>query len=450
MITLPKEFEQQISAFAPLFSKKVFKHVSVLVLGSLLTVGRRTICSALRTVGLAEERQFHKYHRVLSKAKWSCRHGGKLLLGLLVDRFFDKSEPLIFGIDETIERRWGAKIKARGIYRDAVRSSHSFFTKTSGLRWMCLMLLSPVPWAKRVWALPFFTVLAPSVRYYEQSKRRHKKLTDWARQMMLQLHRYLPERQIIVVADGAYTCYELLHAVRQKVCLISPMRLDARLFNDPQKNPAGKPGPKPKYGTRQLTLAERLEDEKTEWEQITIPNWYGQLNKVMLIASGKAIWYKSSFPTIPIQWVLLKDPAGKMEARAIQCTDLDLSKLEIINFFIRRWTVEVTFQEVRAHLGVETQRQWSDLAIARTTPLLMGLFSLTTLLADQLNQQNQLFTNTCAWYKKTEPTFSDAIASVRYRIWRKQKLSTSLFEPDVHNLEAELFKQLILNATRAA
>ncbi len=114
MITLPKEFQQQISAFAPLFSKKVFKHVSVLVLGSLLTVGRRTICSALRTVGLAQERQFHKYHRILSKAKWSCRHGGKLLLGLLIDRFFDKSEPLVFGIDETIERRWGAKIKAQG------------------------------------------------------------------------------------------------------------------------------------------------------------------------------------------------------------------------------------------------------------------------------------------------------------------------------------------------
>jgi len=450
MLRLPKEFSRQISVFAPLFRRKVFEHVKVLFLGSLLTVGRRTVCGVLRGVGLSADHRFHKYHRVLSRAKWSCLRGAQLLLGLLVDTFTDKSEPLIFGIDETIERRWGAKIKARGIYRDAVRSSHSHFVKTSGLRWMSLMLLSPIPWAKRVWALPFFTVLAPSVRYYEQSKRCHKKLTDWARQMMLQLHRWLPGRQIIVVADGAYTCYELLDALRQSVCLISPIRLDARLFNKPKENPAGKRGPKPKYGTRQITLKKRLEDGRVKWEEIIVPNWYGQENKKMLIATGKSIWYKSSFPTIELQWVLLKDPEGKIESRAIQCTDLNLSPMEIINFFIRRWTVEVTFQEVRTHLGVETQRQWSDMAIARTTPVLMGLFSITTLLAHQLNEEEKLAINQSAWYQKERPTFSDAIASVRYQIWRKQKLLTSLFRGDVHNLKANLFKQLITNATRAA
>ena len=450
MLTLPKEFCCQISVFAPLFSKKVYEHAKVLFLGSLLTVGRRTVCGVLRGVGLSEEKRFHKYHRVLSRANWSILRGAQLLLGLVIDAFTDKSEPLIFGIDETIERRWGSKIKARGIYRDAVRSSHSHFAKTSGLRWVCLMLLSPIPWAKRVWALPFFSVLAPSVRYYEQSKRRHKKLTDWARQMIRQLHRWLPGRQIIVVADGAYTCYELLDALRQSVCLISPIRLDARLFNKPNENPAGKRGPKPKYGTRQITLTKRLEDGRVKWQEVTIPNWYGKENKKMLITSGKSIWYKSSFPTIELQWVLLKDPEGKIESRAIQCTDLNLSPMEIINFFIRRWTVEVTFQEVRAHLGVETQRQWSDKAITRTTPALMGLFSITTLIAHQLNQHNELAVNQSAWYQKELPTFSDAIASVRYQIWRKQKLLTSLFNADVHNLNANLFKQLILNATRAA
>jgi hypothetical protein len=369
---------------------------------------------------------------------------------LLLEAFMEKSEPLIFGIDETIERRWGAKIKARGIYRDAVRSSHSHFAKTSGLRWMSMMLLSPIPWAKRIWALPFFTVLAPSARYYEQSKRSHKKLTDWARQMMLQLRRWLPGRQIIVVADGAYTCYELLDSLRQSVCLISPIRLDARLFNKPKENPPGKRGPKPKYGTRQITLEKRLEDGRVKWQEVIIPNWYGKENKKMLITTGKSIWYKSSFPTIELQWVLLKDPEGKIESRAIQCTDLNLCPMEIINFFIRRWTVEVTFQEVRAHLGVETQRQWSDMAIARTTPVLMGLFSLTTLLAHQLNKQNILTVNQSAWYQKEQPTFSDAIASVRYQIWRKQKLLTSLFTEDVHNLNDNILKQLIINATRAA
>lgn len=450
MLTLPKEFSQQISAFAPLFCKNVFDHVKVLFLGSLVTVGRRTVCGVLRSVGLSQENRFHKYHRVLSRAKWSCLRGSKLLLGMLLDRFIDPSAPLIFGIDETIERRWGAKIKARGIYRDAVRSSQSHFAKTSGLRWVSMMLLSPIPWANRVWALPFFTVLAPSVRYYDQSKRSHKKLTDWARQMMLQLRRWLPERQIIVVADGAYTCYELLNSLEQGVCLISPMRLDARLFNKPKENPAGKRGPKPKYGTRQITLEKRLEDGRIKWQEVIIPNWYGKGNKKMLITTGKSIWYKSSFPTIELQWVLLKDPEGKMEPRAIQCTDLGLSPMDMINFFIRRWTVEVTFQEVRTHLGVETQRQWSDKAIARTTPILMGLFSLTTLLADQLNKQNKLTMNQTTWYQKEQPTFSDAIASVRCQIWQSQKLLTSLFTGDVNNLRHNIFNQLIINATRNA
>lgn len=203
MMTIPEEFSNQISAFASLFTKKVFKHVKVLLMGSLLVVGRRTVCSALQAMGLSQEKQFHKYHRVLSKAKWSAYQAARILLGLLVDRLVSADEPLVFGLDETLERRWGSKIKARGIYRDAVRSSHSYFVKCSGLRWMCMMLLTPINWANRIWALPFLTVLAPSERYNEQQSKKHKKLTDWARQMILQLKRWLPKRQLIVVADSA-------------------------------------------------------------------------------------------------------------------------------------------------------------------------------------------------------------------------------------------------------
>ncbi len=450
MITLPEKFSKQISVFGPIFSKKVFEHAKILFLGSLLTVGRRTVCSALRCLGLEDESRFHKYHRVLSRAQWSCHQCSRMLLRLLLDTFTDASEPLVFGIDETIERRWGAKIKARGIYRDSVRSSQSHFAKTSGLRWVCMMLLCPIPWANRVWGLPFFTVLAPSVRYYESSKRQHKKVTDWARQMIMQLHRWIPERRIIIVADGAYTTYELLNALREKVCLISPLRLDARLFDAPKENPAGKRGPKPKYGARQVSLQQRLADDRTEWEEIIIPNWYGEENKKMLIIYGKSIWYKSSFPTVPLQWVLLKDPSGKSETRALQCTDLNLTPMEIINYFIRRWTVEVTFQEVRTHLGVETQRQWSDKAIARTTPILMGLFSIVTLFANALHKEQKLEIKSAAWYCKQLPTFSDAITAVRLQIWQEQKLLTPLFRGDVNNLSVKIFKQLILNATRAS
>lgn len=199
MLNIPLEFSAQISVFAPLFTKKVFQHAKLLLMGTLLVVGRRTVCSALRAVGLKQEQQFHKYHRVLSKAKWSIHQAARILLELLVNAFSPCCEPLVFGIDETLERCWGKKINAKGIYRDAVRSGHSHFVKCSGLRWMCMMLLTPIPWANRVWALPFLTVLAPSQRYHQQQGKKHKKLTDWARQMILQLKRWLPDRQIVVV-----------------------------------------------------------------------------------------------------------------------------------------------------------------------------------------------------------------------------------------------------------
>lgn len=450
MLHIPKEFCDQISAFAPLFTKKVFKHVKVLLMGSLLVVGRRTVCSVLRVMGLEQEKQFHKYHRVLSKAKWSAYQAARILLELLVDKLVANEEPLIFGLDETLERRWGKKINARGIYRDAVRSSHSYFVKCSGLRWMCMMLLTPIHWTKRVWALPFLTVLAPSERYNQQQDKKHKKLIDWARQIILQLKRWLPNRQIIVVADSSYACYALLDAVRSSVAMITPLRLDARLFDEPPPQPAGKRGPKPKIGPRQATLQQRLIEPTTQWQTIVIPQWYGKRNQIMQVASGTALWYKSNDPLVPLRWVLIKDLAGRIDPVALLCTNQGLEVQSIINYFIRRWTIEVTFEEVRRHLGVESQRQWSDLAIARTTPVLMGLFSMVTLWANKLQQQQGIQAQRSAWYQKANPTFSDALALVREQLWTKQQFLTSQPEAEVNNLNQPLIHHLCTMMIRAA
>lgn len=450
MLIIPEEFCDQISAFAPLFKRKILRHVKVLLMGSLLVVGRRTVCSALRAMGLSQEKQFHKYHRVLSKAKWSAYQGARILLELLMDQLLPNDEPLVFGLDETLERRWGRKINARGIYRDAVRSSHNYFVKCSALRWMCMMLLTPLPWAKRVWALPFLTVLAPSERYHKQQDKKHKKLTDWARQMILQLRRWLPDRQIILVADSSYACYGLLDAVRAHVCMITPLRLDARLFDEPPPQPVGKRGRKPKIGTRQPTLKQRLVDSATQWKTLVIPLWYGKSNQVMQIATGTALWYKSNDPLVPLRWVLIKDPTGRIAPMALLCTDQELASQSIINYFIRRWTVEVTFEEVRRHLGVESQRQWSDLAIARTTPVLMGLFSIVTLWTNQLQKRQGIEAQRSTWYQKVNPTFSDALALVRQQLWAKQQFLTSPSEAEVKYLNQPLIQHLYTMMTRAA
>jgi hypothetical protein len=155
MRTLPTTMIRVLAPFAPLFSKRVFQHAQALVAGAILAPGRRTVSSALRAMGLDQEKRFHPYHRVLSRASWSSRKTSGVLLGLVVRAFVPEGDPLVVGIDETLERRWGKKIAAKGVYRDPVRSTHENFVKSSGLRWVCVMLLVEIPWAARVWALPF-------------------------------------------------------------------------------------------------------------------------------------------------------------------------------------------------------------------------------------------------------------------------------------------------------
>jgi hypothetical protein len=183
-------------------------------------------------MGLVHEKRFHRYHRVLSRARWSSLKASRILLGLLLEAFVVGKGPLILGVDETLERRYGKKISARGVYRDPVRSTHETFVKSSGLRWVCVMLLVEVPWASRVWALPFLSALAPSERYAAKRGRRHKKITEWAWQLLLQVRRWHPKREIVAVADRAYASLKLLDQCRKlsnPITFITRLRLDGAL-----------------------------------------------------------------------------------------------------------------------------------------------------------------------------------------------------------------------------
>src|SRR5512147_1043115 len=243
MPTLQSEYITVLEAFARLFSKRIWEHAKILLMGAILCPAERTVTAVLRVMGLIGEKHFQNYHRVLNRAVWSSLEASHILLDLLIKAFAMRG-PVILGLDDTIERRRGASIKAKGIYRDPVRSSHSHFVKASGLRWLSLMLLTPIPWAKRVWALPFLTALAPSERYYEKKARRHKKLTDWARQMLFQARRWLPGRKLVVVADSSFAVIDLLWQLRElknPICMITRFRMDAALY-EPAKVTPGKIG----------------------------------------------------------------------------------------------------------------------------------------------------------------------------------------------------------------
>jgi len=451
MPILPSEFASIILAFAPLFFNGVWRCAQVLLLGAILAPGKRTVTSALRVMGLSNEPQFQIYHRVLNRAVWSCRHASLFLLRLLVAAFVPTG-PLVLGLDDTIERRWGPKIAARGIYRDPVRSSDSHFVKASGLRWLSLMLLAPIPWAGRVWALPFLTALAPSERYWKERKRQPKLLTDWSRQLVLQAQRWLPTRTLVLVADGAFAALDLLARLASRprpVICITRLRLDARLFRPAPPRKKGAKGRPRLVGTRLPSLQQVLANPRTVWQRLKICHWYSETKRQVKITSGTAVWYHGGLPPLPIRWVLVCDPKGKFETRALLCTDLNQTPQQILEWFLWRWQVEVTFAEVRAHLGVETQRQWSDLAIARTTPVLLGLFSIVTLLAHRLARCGTLPVQQSAWYAKSQPTFSDAIALVRKRLWRRTSFFTSLSARHLTKIPRALFAGLMQAACYA-
>lgn len=444
MLTLPPGFRRTISIFSTAFRKDVWPKAELLLIGAILCPGSRTVCNLLRSVGLQGERCFPKFHRLLSLDKWSAKWLSGVVLELLVNTFTAPGEALVFGMDDTIERRWGRSISKRGIYRDPVRSSKSHFVKCSGLRWLSLMLLTSLPWLEAgvYWALPVLTALCPSERFYESCGKQPKKLTDWARQIITWLNRRCMglNRPVYLTGDGSFATYELfLHAQSLGIGMIARMKLNARLFHLPCSQwPKSKRGPKPLVGAPLADMEKQLTDKDVNWTRLIFSEWYGNRNKEMMIISGVAIWHKSNRVMVKIQWVLIKDPEEKLDPVLLACTDTTLLAEKIVTFFVRRWRVEVTFAEVRRHLGVETQRQWSNLAIERSTPCLMALMSIVCLMANTLHIRQPIQPNTTSWYRKKAVTFSDVLAAVRLEIFQNAKLSTSLFKPDVESYSAKI------------
>ena len=443
MLTVPVTLTRLIVRFAPLFSKRVWEHVQVLVVGALLAPGQRTVTAVLRVMGLSQERHFENYHRVLNRARWSSLATARVLLELVVDSFAPTGV-VVIGLDDTLERRRGAKIKAKGIYRDPVRSSRSHLVKASGLRWLCAMVLAEIPWAGRVWALPFLTALCPSQRYHQQRGQRHKSLPQWAGQLIGLIHRWLPGRQVVVVTDSSFAVIELLKQVSEtpEVSLITRLRLDAALYDPAPVRVPQQHGRPRKKGARRPTLQQMLTDPQTRWARLTVAPWYGGEARAVEVCTETAVWYHSGLPPVAIRWLLIRDPHDQFAPQALVTTQLDHTPAQMLEWFVRRWTMEVTLQEARRHLGIETQRQWSDLAIGRTTPALFGLYSLVTLLAHSLPRTQTRHVRTEAWYAKPRSTFSDTLAVVRRELWSQSHFSRSRAKSEVVEIPCSLLERL--------
>lgn len=426
------EIIQLVSVFATAFTVPTFAKALVLLYGTILAPGRRTVAAALRAMGLADDECFIKYHRVLNRDRWSPWVLSKLLLSLIILVFIPAGVPLRLAVDETLERRRGRKIKYKGWFRDPIRSTAKHVTKALGIRWICLAIVVPVPWSTRLWALPFMTIPALGPKTSAKLKKQHRTLVEWAMVMIGKVRRWQPEREIVLVGDGSYAAVALVQRcqrLKQPVKLVSRLRLDATLHGFPGPQPKSKPGPKPKKGARQPSLAARLVDPNTYWRTMKIA-WYGGDEKEIECVTGVCLWYRRGFDPVPLRWVLVRCPQGSFKPEAFFCSDTAVPPRQIVIWFIARWNIEVTFEELRAHLGFETQRQWSDKAIERTTPCLFGIFSMIVLMAKVLHPKT-LPLRQASWYPKQEAAFSDVLAAVRSDLWRYLNYSTSSQDADM-------------------
>lgn len=446
------EIVQLLSAFAVVFTAPTYQRVLTLIYGTILSSGRRTVTSALRAMGLSESRQYSIYHRVLNRAVWSPRELSRILLALLIQAFVAPGAPLVILVDETIEARKGRKIKNKGWFRDPIRSGIRHVNYVLGIRWIVLALVVTVPWSQRSWACPFLAAPSRSPKTAQRLGRRNWTIVQWTAHLIGWVRRWQPTYEVVLVGDGSYAAIPLVkrcQRFKQPVKLVSRMRLDAQLYEPPPANrPAGKRGPKPKKGERQPKLADRLTDEQTQWHKMDVA-WYSDGVQTLEYATGTALWHRSGQDPVPLRWVLLRSPEKRFKPGALFCSDPQVSPKQIVEWFILRWNIEVTFEEVRACLGFGAQRHWSDRAMERTSPCLLGLFSLVTLMAHHLHGA-QLPKQQTSWYAKNDATFSDVLAAVRLDLLQIPNYVMSSNRNDHYLFPGHLIRSLVTLAAHAA
>jgi len=415
MNSIPKAAEPLMQIFAGAFTRPTYPRFVVLLLAAILTTGRRTITNLLRTVGTFAPGDPSTYHRVLSKRRWWTWRLAFALTDYILTHWVPEGPVRICG-DDTVDEHRGKKVYGKGCHRDAVRSTHSFTAYRWGHKWVVLCILVEFPFSKRPWALPVLVALYRSKEWNEAHGRRHKTPSELMRQMLAALIRWFPQRKFIFAGDGGYGTHELsrfAHRHRDRLTLVSRFYHDAHLYAPPP--PVKRKGKgRPRQKGRKLPSPEKVV-EKAKRSRLTVA-WYGGGTRRIEIVTGTGHGYKNGEGLVPVRRVFVRDLSGTHRDEYFFTTDLTLTPKQIVETFTGRWSIETTFQERRAYLGLETTRGWSEKTVLRAAPCLFGLFSVIALLYALL-PANQTRVAAITWPGKTDRTFSDAITAVRRWLW---------------------------------
>jgi hypothetical protein len=461
MLVIPDFARPVLSCFEPVFYHPTYQRFLVLLVAAVLTTGRRTISNLLRTAGALAPGHPSSYHRVLSRRRWSSPELARILIGFILDHWVPEG-PVALAGDDTVDEHRGARVYGKGCHRDPVRSTHAYTAYRWGHKWVVLTILVPFPFAKRPWALPVLAALyrspekapraqAPATRPRRrkvkdrtkaQAKeragrraaaqkakrgkraatppaRRHKTPSELMRQLLAVLIHWFPDRHFVFAGDGGYGTHALARFARRHrrhLTLVSLFYANAALHDPPPPVVGKRNGRPPKKGAKRpapqavVAAAERRERREVAW--------YGGGRREVEVVSGTGHWHKSGAGLVEVLWVYVHDLTGTHRDSYLFSTDPAMAVARVIETYTGRWNIETTFQEMRAYLGLETTRGWTQATVLRAAPCLFGLYSVVALLYAALPAEATA-EGAVTYRGKAEVTFSDAISVVRRRLWRE-------------------------------
>lgn len=411
---LPQPARALLATFAGGFTRPTFLRWVVLALATILTVGQRTVCNLLRTLGALAPGHPSSYHRVFCRRRWSCWRLAHGLATWVFDHLVPPGRVLLAG-DDTVDGHKGAKVFGKGCHRDPVRSTHALTVYRWGHKWIVLTVLVRVPWTRRHWALPVLVALYRTEKDNVQARRRHKTPAHLLRQLCGVLHRWFRHRSFVLAGDGNYGSHAMARfAVRHRgwLTLVSKFYPDARLYEPP---PPYTGRGRPRVKGAKLPTPEQVVATATRTPlQVA---WYGGGRRDVAVVTGTGQWYKVGQGLVAVRWVFVQDVTGTHRDEYFFTTDPTLTATEVMESYVRRWNEETTFQELRSYLGLETTRGWKEKTVLRMAPCLFGLYTVVTALYSQLPRSARRLP-VIAWAGKQDVTFSDAITAVRRWLWQ--------------------------------
>jgi DDE superfamily endonuclease len=451
VVVLPRAAEPLLSRFCIAFTPRTFQRVVLLFVGSVLALGRHTVTRALwsaRTLA-AGSGHFTDYHRVFSRARWSLWPLGKVLAAMVLE-LVPEGEPAVCPVDDTTPQHKGKCVYGKGRHRDNCRSTRSHTVWVFGHKWVVLAVNVRFYFSSRPWALPVLAALYRPKELDEREGRRHKTTLDLARQLMAVLVHWFPRRKFILLGDGGYASHELArfcHRHRRHVMLVSRLHPRANLYAPPPPRRKGRSG-RPRVKGAKLPAPEDVVAASAR--KCSTVGWYGGKSRRVEFVTGTGHWYKGGGGLVPVRWVFVHDLEGTHEDGYFYCTDPRLSPSRIVTLYTGRWSIEVTFQEARQHLGFHTPRSWTRASVLRTAPCLLGCWSLVCLIYHRHTRGEGARPLSTAWYEKAEPTFADVAATVRRLLWSQTVLEQADRHRAFQKLPPALRETLLDQLTRAA